>query len=136
MTQENLVSYRRNQKWINDAILRYKEQKELAYSISSPNLDGMPKAKNKINDSIEKLLDCYNEILDKLYLQQKEQNKIIEQLMRMKDEPKPYRSLLTYFYIDGLSLEETSIKINYSYQKTSTMKNIALNKFDELNESG
>ena len=56
--------------------------------------------------------------------------------MRMKDEPKPYRSLLTYFYIDGLSLEETSIKINYSYQKTSTMKNIALNKFDELNESG
>ncbi len=136
MTQENLVSYRRNQKWINDAILRYKEQKELAYSISSPNLDGMPKAKNKINDSFEKLLDCYNEILDKLYLQQKEQNKIIEQLMRMKDEPKPYRSLLTYFYIDGLSLEETSIKINYSYQKTSTMKNIALNKFDELNESG
>ena len=136
MTQENLVSYRRNHKWINDAILRYKEQKELAYSISSPNLDGMPKAKNKINDSFEKLLDCYNEILDKLYLQQKEQNKIIEQLMRMKDEPKPYRSLLTYFYIDGLSLEETSIKINYSYQKTSTMKNIALNKFDELNESG
>ena len=49
MTQEILVSYRRNQKWINDAILRYKEQKELAYSISSPNLDGMPKAKNKIN---------------------------------------------------------------------------------------
>ena len=136
MTQENLVSYRRNQKWINDAILRYKAQKELAYSISSPNLDGMPKAKNKINDSFEKLLDCYNEILDKLYLQQKEQNKLIEQLMRMKDEPKPYRSLLTYFYIDGLSLEETSIKINYSYQKTSTMKNIALNKFDELNESG
>ena len=96
----------------------------------------MPKAKNKVNDSFENLLDCYNEILDKLYLLQKEQNKIIDQLMKMKDEPKPYRSLLTYFYIDGLSLEETSIKINYSYQKTSTMKNIALNKFDELNEIG
>lgn len=136
MTQEKLVSYRRNQEWINNAIERYKKQKELAYSISSPNLDGMPKATNKINDSFEKLLDCYNEILDKLYLQQKEQNEIIEQLMKMKDEPKPYRSILTYFYIDGLSLEETSIKINYSYQKTSTMKNIALNKFDELNESG
>ena len=136
MTQDNLVSYRRNQKWINDAIERYKTQKDLAYSISSPNLDGMPKAKNKINDSFENLLDCYNEILDKLYLLQKEQNKIINQLMKMKDEPKPYRSLLTYFYIDGLSLEETSIKINYSYQKTSTMKNIALNKFDELDESG
>lgn len=136
MTQDNLVSYRRNQKWINDAIERYKKQKELAYSISSPKLDGMPKAKNKINDSFENLLDCYDEILDKLYLLQKEQNKIIDQLMKMKDEPKPYRSLLTYFYIDGLSLEETSIKINYSYQKTSTMKNIALNKFDELDESG
>lgn len=132
MTRDDLISYRRNQQWINDAIKRYEEQKELAYSISSPNLDGMPKAKNKPSDSFEKLLDCYDEILDKLYLQQKEQNKIISKLMEMKDEPKPYRTLLTYYYIDGLSLEETSIKINYSYQKTSTMKNIALNKFDEL----
>ena len=56
--------------------------------------------------------------------------------MKMKDEPKPYRSLLTYFYVDGLKLEETAMKINYSYQKTSTMKNIALKKFDELNENG
>lgn len=136
MTREDLISYRRDQQWINDAIERYKIQKELAYSISSPSLDGMPKAKNKTSDSFENLLDCYNEILDKLYSQQKEQNKIIDQLMKMKDEPKPYRSLLTYYYIDGLSLEETSIKINYSYQKTSTMKNIALNKFDELCKSG
>ena len=37
-----------------------------------------------------------NEILNKLYLQQKEQNKIIDKLLEMKDEPKPYRSLLTY----------------------------------------
>lgn len=132
MTRDDLISYRRNQQWINDAIKRYKAQKELAYSISSPSLDGMPKAQNKPSDSFEKLLDCYDEILEKLYLQQEEQNKIITKLMEMKDEPKPYRSLLTYYYVDGLSLEETSIKINYSYQKTSTMKNIALNKFDEL----
>lgn len=77
-------------------------------------------------------MDCYDEILNKLYLKQIEQNKIMDKLMEVKDEPKPYRSLLTYFYIDGLSLEETSIKIHYSYQKTSTMKKTALNKFDEL----
>ena len=76
----------------------------------------MPKAQNKPSDAFEKLLDCYDEILEKLYLQQEEQNKIIGKLMEMKDEPKPYRSLLTYYYIDGLSLEETSVKINYSYQ--------------------
>lgn len=132
MNREDLISYRKNQQWINDAIERYKKQKELAYSISSVVLDGMPKAKNKSSDSFEKLLDCYDDILEKLYLQQKEQNKIMDKLMEMKDEPKPYRSLLTYYYIDGLSLEETSVKINYSYQKTSTMKNIALNKFDEI----
>ena len=33
MTQDNLVSYRRNQKWINDAIERYKTQKELAFHL-------------------------------------------------------------------------------------------------------
>lgn len=136
MTREDLEGYRNNQKWINNTIRRYKEQRELAYSIVSPCIDGMPKAKDKPNDSFEKLMDCYNEILDILYLQQVEQDKIIKQLMKMKDEPKPYRSLLTYFYVDGLKLEETAIKINYSYQKTSTMKNIALKKFDELNESG
>lgn len=136
MNREDLIAYRRNEQWISDAIQRYKGQKELAYSISSPNIDGLPKAKNKPSDSFEKLLDCYNEILEKLYFQQKEQNRIIEKLMEMKDEPKPYRSLLTYYYIDGLSLEETAIKINYSYQKTSTMRKIALNKFDELCKSG
>ena len=132
MDKEDLISYRRNQQWIEDAIKRYKAQKELAYSISTPVMDGMPKAKNKTSDLFEELLDCYDEILNKLYLQQKEQNKIVDQLMEMKDEPKPYRSILTYYYIDGLSLEETSIKINYSYQKTSTMKKTALNKFEEL----
>lgn len=136
MNREDLINYRRNQQWINDAMQRYRSQKELAYSISSPNIDGLPKAKNKTNDTFEKLLDCYDEILNKLYLQQKEQNKIIEKLMEMKDEPKPYRSLLTYYYIDGLSLEETSIKINYSYQKTSSMKKVALNKFEEICKSG
>jgi hypothetical protein len=132
MNRENLISYRKNQQWINDAIERYKKQKELAYSISSVVLDGMPKAKNKSSDSFEKLLDCYDDILEKLYLKQREQNKIMNKLMEMKDEPKPYRSLLTYFYIDGLSLEETSVKINYSYQKTSSMRKIALDKFDEI----
>ncbi len=132
MNREDLIGYRNNKKWFDEEIRRYREQKELAYSISSPIADGMPKATNKYNESFEKLMDCYNEILSKLCTQQKEQNRIIENLMKMKDEPKPYRSLLTYYYIDGLSLEETSVKINYSYQKTSSMRKIALDKFDEI----
>ena len=52
MNREDLINYRRNQQWINDAMQRYKSQKELAYSISSPNIDGLPKAKNKTNDII------------------------------------------------------------------------------------
>ena len=135
MNREDLISYRKNQQWINDAIERYKKQKELAYSISSVVLDGMPKAKNKSSDLFEKLLDCYDDILEKLYLQQKEQNKIMNKLMEMKDEPKPYRSLLTYFYINGLSLEETSVKIGYSYDRTCTMHKIALNEFDNIQKN-
>ncbi len=132
MNREDLIGYRNNKKWFDEEIRRYREQKELAYSISSPIADGMPKSTNNYNESFEKLMDCYNEILYKLCNQQKEQNKIIENLMKMKDEPKPYRSLLTYYYIDGLSLEETSVKINYSYQKTSSMRKMALDKFDEI----
>ena len=132
MNKEDLIQYRSNKKWIEDEIKRYKQQKELAYSISSPIINGMPKANSKYNESFEKLMDCYNEILELLYNLQREQNKITCILIQMRDNPKPYRSLLTYYYVDGLSLEETSVKINYSYQKTSTMKKIALDKFDEI----
>ena len=134
MTSEDLKEYKNTQKWINEQLEKYGTQKELAESIKSTVYDGMPKAKNKPNYALEELMDSIDEMLEILNNKQKDLNKIIKQLIQMKDTPKPYRSLLTCLYVNGLSLEETSVEINYSYQKTSTMHKIALKEFDKLHK--
>lgn len=136
MTREDLKEYISTKRWINNQLENYRSQLELLEGIKSKVYDGMPKAQNKPNYVIEDLMDSINEMLQLFDEEQKKLNQIIKQLLQMKDTPKPYRSILTYLYVDGLSLEETSVQIHYSYQKTSTMHNIALKEFDKLHING
>lgn len=136
MTREDLKEYISTKRWIKNQLENYRSQLELLEGIKSKVYDGMPKAQNKPNYVIEELMDSINEMLQLFDDEQKKLNQIIKQLLQMKDTPKPYRSILTYLYVDGLSLEETSVQIHYSYQKTSTMHNIALKEFDKLHISG
>lgn len=136
MTREDLKEYMSTKKWINNQLENYRTQLDLLEGIKSKVYDGMPRAQNKPNYVIEDLMDSINEMLQLFDEEQKKLNQIIKQLLQMKDTPKPYRSILTYLYVDGLTLEETSVQIHYSYQKTSTMHNIALKEFDKLHISG
>lgn len=135
MTREDLKDYRNTKKWIEDQLKNYKAELELIEGIKATVYDGMPKAQNKPNYAIEDLMDNINEMLQLFNEEQKRLNEILRQLMQMKDTPKPYRSILTCLYVNGLSLEETSVEINYSYQKTSTMHTIALKEFDKLHKN-
>ena len=130
MNREDLKKYRYNQNWIKRQLEKYQEQKAMVYSISQ-NLDGMPKAKNKPNYGIENLMDQYDKILEILGKDQEKQNEIILQIRRLEE---PYRTILTDKYILGMSLEEISIDINYSYDRTCKMHGIALNEFDKLDK--
>lgn len=128
MNRDYLKNYRYNQKWINRQLEKYEEQKTFVYNISQ-NLDGMPKAKNKLNYSLENLIDKYDEILKILNDDQEEQNKILLQIRQVEE---PYRTILTDKYILGMSLEEISVDIGYAYENVCRMHGTALNKFDEL----
>lgn len=130
MTREVLKQYRYSQKWINRQLERYEEQRAIVENITT-NLDGMPKAQNKPNYALEKLMDCYDELIGILLKDQERQNEIISQI-REVDEP--YRTILTDKYIEGMSLEQISVDIAYSYDRTCKMHGVALNKFDELNK--
>lgn len=132
MTREDLKDCRYAQKWIKEQLERYEEQRSIVTNITH-NLDGMPKAQNKPNYALEKLLDQYNDIIELLAKDQKKQNKILEQIMLVKE---PYRTILTDKYIKDMSLEEISIDIHYSYDRTCKMHGTALNLFDELDQSG
>lgn len=132
MIREDLKNYRYAQKWIKEQLERYEEQRTIVTNITQ-NLDGMPKAQNKPNYALEKLLDQYNYIIELLAKDQEKQNKILEQMMLVKE---PYRTILTDKYIKDMSLEEISIDVHYSYDRTCKMHGIALNLFDELDKSG
>ena len=134
MTREDLKEYKNTKKWVEDQLKNYQSELELIEGIKATVYDGMPKAQNKPNYAIEQLLDSINEMIQLFNEEQKRLNEIMKQLLQMKDNPKPYRSLLTYLYVDGLSLEETSVEINYSYNKTSSMHTIALKEFDKLDK--
>ena len=130
MNREDLKNYKYNQNWIKRQLEKYEEQKAMVYNITQ-NLDGMPKAKNKSNYGLEDLMDQYDKILDVLKEDQKRQNEIILQIRKLEE---PYRTILTDKYILGMSLEEISIDINYSYDRTCKMHGIALNEFDKLDK--
>lgn len=132
MTREDLKDYRYAQKWIKEQLERYEEQRTMVTNITQ-NLDGMPKAQNKPNYALEKLLDQYNYIIELLAKDQEKQNKILKQIMLVKE---PYRTILTDKYIKDMSLEEISIDVHYSYDRTCKMHGIALNLFDELDKNG
>lgn len=128
MNREDLKNYRYNQKWVEEQISNYEEMKERVYNLSQA-IDGMPKAQNKPNYTLEDLMDKFNEILEIIYENQEKQNNIVKQL----DKIEPiYRNILYLRYIKGLDLEEISTEIGYNYYKTCRLNGEALEKFDEV----
>lgn len=130
MDREDLKKYKYSQKWITRQLEKYEEQRTVVLNITS-SLDGMPKAKNKTNYSLENLMDSYDNLLKILKDDQDKQNEI---LLQIREVEEPYRTILTDKYILGMSLEEISVDIAYSYDRTCKMHGVALNKFDELNK--
>ena len=130
MTREDLKNYKRNKSWIDDQIEIYKEMKQRAEDLQAVVLDGMPKAKNKPNYAIENLINKYNFILEILA---KDQEKLNNVILQLKEVEEPYRTILTKYYIQGKTLVKVADEMNYNYEYVKRMNGIALNKFDELN---
>lgn len=131
MNRKDLQDYYYSQKWIEEMMQRYKEQKQKAEELKAVYIDGMPKAKNKPNDAIEELLDKYDDIIRILIEDQEKQNEIIKRLRLMQ---KPYKNILTLKYIEGKSLEEIATEVNFSYYETCRKHGEALNQFDNLDK--
>lgn len=128
MNREDLKGLKYSQEWVKEQIEKYEEQKTIVMNISQ-NLDGMPKAQNKPNYSLENLIDSYNELLNILAKQQRKINKILGQINML--EP-IYRTILTKRYLYGENFETISTEIDYDYYNTCKLHGKALNEFDKL----
>lgn len=108
---EELKNFRFSQEWIKSQLLKYEELREQAYSLKSPNFDGMPKALYKVNYFLEELMDKYTELIDILTEKQNKLNKVIVALETLEPIQK---TILSDRYIVGLRAHQIARKRNYS----------------------
>lgn len=96
-------------------------------------LSDMPKAINKVSDTLEELIDFYNKMIREKEKESKELIMGIErQLALMEDER--YVSILRYYYIGGLTIKETAERIGYEEKYTTKLKGDAIDNFETYHE--
>lgn len=135
MTRNDLKEYKYLKLRINSKLEKYEEDFARITKMNSV-LDGMPKAQNKPNYTIEDFLDASNEIMD-LYKEDIKRQKEIELQLRMLNNEKYYTVLYLRYIVyatENNPLEKVASIMNYSYNETCKINGQALNKFDELDE--
>ena len=83
-------------------------------------------------EKIAILLDCVNELLEKILIENNKQRQILEQLQKVEQ---PYRLILEKVYIQGKSLVTTASEMNYNYEYMKKMNVKSLKKFEETTKS-
>lgn len=133
MTREDLKVYKYNQEFIKDKLEYIEEQKATLYKITA-TISSMPVGSRKVEDSmaekLAKLMDSFNELLDKINKMQERQIEIENQLLKVEQ---PYRTILDKYYIQGKTLVQVANEMNYTYEYVKHLNGIALLKFDEVN---
>ena len=120
MNRFDLFNYRNNEKFIKAQIRVYKCKRKRIEDLKNPD-----------NNKIEKILKMYDNLLDNLLEQQKNQDKILERLQLIKNTT--HRNILFMYYIDGMRLRDISLELDYDYNYIKKQKMDALDEFDKLN---
>lgn len=129
MNREDLYKARNVEMGIKSAREIYERKFEQVVK-TTQILSDMPKAIGKTSDALEELIDFYDEMIRKKENESKELILGIEnQLSKMKDER--YISIIRYYYIGGLNLEQTAVKIGYEEKYTTKLKADAVENFEK-----
>ena len=130
MTREDLKNYKDNQDWVEEQLEDYNMRIEKVMSLTQ-RITGLPKAQGKPNYELEKIIDDFKDTMEIIHKEQEKQNKILEQLNKLKPL---YKRILTKRYIEGKKLEQVAIEVNYGYHTTCRFNGYALNDFDKLDK--
>lgn len=135
MNRQDLKDYKFLKIRIDEKMRRYEEDFARATKMTQ-TLDGMPKAHNKPNYTVEEFLDASNELIMILNEDLKKQADIEKQLKAMNDE-RYYTALYLRYIVYATEknpLECVAGRMHYSYNEMCTINGEALSKFDELDE--
>lgn len=130
MTREDLKNFKDAQDWVDEQLENYQARIDKITRLGQV-MDGMPKAQNKPNYELEKIIDEYREILKIVHSEEKKLKQVIEQLNQLKPL---HKRILTKRYVEGKKLEQVAYEVGYSYNKTCTYNGNALDEFDKYDE--
>ena len=131
MNREDLKNYKYNQIWIKDQTEYIETQKETINRLNSI-LSDMPKGSRVVYDNeaekLAQLMDCFNELMDKVIEEKEKQKQIVEVINKIEF---PYKNILLKHYIQGKKLVTVASEMHYNYEYTKKSNKIALIKFEE-----
>lgn len=131
-TKKELNSY-----WYDKKLLKSKEE-ELEELITkaekiTTELSDMPKGSPEIQDRMAQyaaeIVDIRNQKYDQLIKMYKTKKEIEDKIDLLEQ---PYRDVLYYKYIKGLTLTEVANKVEYEYEYTKKLHGIALLKYRDI----
>lgn len=131
-TKKELGAYLQDKKLLKEKENDLEELITRAEKITT-ELSDMPKGTPEIQDRMGELatqiVDMKNEKYGQLIKMYKTKKKIEDKIDLLEQ---PYRNILYFKYIKGLSLTEVAYKINYDYDYTKRMHGIALIKYKSI----
>lgn len=134
MTKERLRTYRDLSRELRHIERKVESLEASLYSPKIPKMSGMP-AGGAGGNAMEDLAAKHLELLD--HYKAKEAELAGEQLaIEQAIDALPYRerSLLRLYYIDGLTWEEVSVRMNYSWRQTHNIHSTALKQLKKHEE--
>ena len=95
-------------------------------------LSDIPKGNNyedRMADNIARLFELINE---HIIIMQEEEENLIKITKKIKQVEQPYRNILELRFVDGMKVEEVSVKIDRSYRYTKNLIKKSIKKYAEI----
>lgn len=121
---------------INAQMEDIRQQEEMIGCIGSQILDGPPSKTNNTSDKTGTLATDLAELKNEAAMQCQKYVKIKRTAMSIINEiyPMKYRTVLTKYYVQNKTLEQTAYDMGKSYQWTCTIRDRALTEFQRIYE--
>lgn len=135
MTRQDLKQYKYTQEWIRDRT-EYIEQYKSTIDNISAILSDMPKGSSIVYDKFAEKIAILEDFIDQLLdMVNKENQRQLEILVQLNKVEQPYMLILDKVYIQGKNLVTVASEMKYDYKYICSQHGIALDKFDELNNT-
>ena len=129
MTRQDLKELYHLKGYIEEQTEEYIKKFDLITKVTQ-SLDGMPKAHNKPNYTIEEFIDSSTAIIALMNQDLEKEKAIMTQINSMSNYL--YKRILYDRYVLRKSFDEISEAIKYDYYNTCKFHGHALNEFDKL----